>query len=241
MVGDGRFRAELFRYDRAGRHGDARAVPWSSSAGAFWFYDYGNPEAAIKMVDGGAVNGRHWLFYGPLSDAYVALTVTDLERGDSRRWPEPGPPLGVLADLAAFPAGGPPPAGAGPVPMPSTAACSAPGVCLPADTRLCLHGGRFAVELTWTDPTGADHAARAFAHSDRAGYLAFYGTRDLQTALKILDGRPVNGRFWLFATSLTHLGYTLKVTDTSTGTVYEYPKPAGGFASVFDLGLGGGG
>jgi hypothetical protein len=98
-----------------------------------------------------------------------------------------------------------------------------------------LHGGRFAVELTWTDPAGAEHAAFTFAHGDGAGYFAFYSARDLQATLKILDGRAVNGRFWLFATWLTHLGTTLTVTDSATATVHRYHKPAGEFASVIDL------
>jgi ELWxxDGT repeat protein len=258
-LGDGRFRAELFRHDRAGERGDGRAVPWSSASGAFWFYDYGNPEAAVKVVDGGAVNGRYWLFFGPLGDAYVALTVTDLETGEVRRYPaEPGP-LAAFADLAAFPSATAAPAGepasaefasiaegafaelerAAEGPPSSIAApavsAGAAGACAPGSTRLCLQDGRFAVGLLWRDGSGVEHQAFAFAHGDRAGYFAFYGARDLQAALKILDGRAINGRFWLFATSLTHLGYTLTVTDSETGAVYDYPKPAGGFASVIDL------
>ena len=44
-----------------------------------------------------------------------------------------------------------------------------------------------------------------------------------------------NGRWWLFATSLTHLGHTLRVTDTATGAVYQYTKPAGDLGSLIDL------
>ena len=94
-------------------------------------------------------------------------------------------------------------------------------------TRLCLQGGRFAVDLAWRDGSGAEHAALAFPHGDRAGYFSFYGAGDLQAALKILDARAVNGRFWLFATWLTHLGTTLTVTDAETATVHRYHKPAG--------------
>jgi ELWxxDGT repeat protein len=279
-LGDGRFRAELFLHDRTGRRGDGRAVAWSSTSGAFWLYGYGNPEAAVKMVDGGAVNGRYWVFYGPLGDAYAALTVTDLASGDSRRYPPDPGPLPAFAHVGAFPS--PPSAGAGEPeaenacrpaalfaaepasltalessdapesaelpasfaeaavavqPMANSAALSprGAGACQPTATRLCLVGGRFAVDLVWRDVAGGEHPARAFAHGDGAGYFAFYGARDVQAALKILDGRPINGRFWLFATSLTHLGYTLTVTDTATGAVHSYLKPLGEISSLIDL------
>lgn len=248
-LGGGRFRAELFRHDRTGARGDGRAVSWSSSSGAFWFYGHGNPEAVVKMVDGGAVNGSYWLFFGPLGDAHAALTVTDLASGASRRYPaEPGP-LPAFAHLAAFPSGGtassgepepsPEPAGLAGLPVSSattpTLATGSAGPCRPTATRLCLHGGRFAVDLAWRDGSGTERPARGFAHGDGAGYFAFYGAQNVQAALKILDGRGINGRFWLFATSLTHLGYTLTVTDSATGTIYRYPKPAGELASVIDL------
>ena len=245
-LGDGRFRAELFRQDRRGERGAGRAVAWSSAAGAFWFYDFANPEAVVKVVDGGAVNGSFWLFYGPLTDAEIALTVTDLESGDSRRYPQHPGALGPFADLAAFPSPQPAgsAAGAGEPDAPPPAAVFGPAdaisaplgaPCLPATHRVCLHGGRFAVELHWRDPEGIERPARAFAHGDRAGFFSFYGQRDLQAALKIVDARPIGGGFWLFATALTHLEYTLTVTDSETGTVHSFPKPAGELSRLIDL------
>lgn len=260
-LGGGRFRAELFRQDRRGDRGAGRAVAWSSAAGAFWFYAYPDPEAVVKMVDGGAVNGSFWLFYGPLTDAQVALTVTDLESGASRRYP---PRPGVLGAFVsnAFPSS--PPAGAAGAPaeaprevapmevaslevaspdpappeaasVPAGGSAAAGDPCAPTARRLCLQGRRFGVELTWRDGRGVEHPARAFAHADRAGYFAFYGRDQVQAALKLLDGRPINGRFWLFATALTHLEYTLVVTDTATGAVHVYRKPAGEISSFTDL------
>lgn len=250
-LGGGRFRAELYRQDRRGRRGAGRAVPWSSAAGVFWFYAYPDPEVVVKMVDGGAVNGFFWLFYGPLTDAQVALTVTDLETGAGRRYP-PRPDVLPALVSNAFPssssageAGGPAAESleaetleAGSVPAGENAA-AAGDPCAPTARRLCLQEGRFAVELAWRDGRGVQRPARAFAHGDRAGYFAFYGRDQVQAALKLLDGRPINGRFWLFATALTHLEYTLTITDTATGAVHVYRKPAGEISSLTDLtGLG---
>ena len=50
----------------------------------------------------------------------------------------------------------------------------------------------------------------------------------------MLDGRPVNGKFWLFYGALSDVEYTLTVTDTMTGRVKEYHNPHGRLASVAD-------
>ena len=38
----------------------------------------------------------------------------------------------------------------------------------------------------------------------------------------MLDGRPVNGRFWVFYGALTDVEYTITVTDTATADVATY-------------------
>ena len=57
---------------------------------------------------------------------------------------------------------------------------------------------------------------------------------NVELVLKVLDGRPLNGHFWVFFGGLTNLPYTLTVTDTVTGAVKTYTNPAGRFASVGD-------
>jgi hypothetical protein len=43
----------------------------------------------------------------------------------------------------------------------------------------------------------------------------------------MLDGRQVNGRFWVFYGALSDVAYTITVTDTETGTHKEYRNPPG--------------
>jgi hypothetical protein len=199
---DGRFRAELFWHDSSGRRGDGYALPWSSESGAFWFYDYDNPEAVVKLIDGTGGNDAFWLFLGPLTDAHGALTVTDVTNGQTRRFPEVPGPLAAFADVEVF----------------RRSARSAEP-CMAASTRLCLHGGRFAVELSWRDALGTSRPAQAYFHSDTAGYFSFFGPHWVEAAVKLLDGRAINGHHWLFATGLTDLETTLTITDTATGMV----------------------
>ena len=52
--------------------------------------------------------------------------------------------------------------------------------------------------------------------------------------VKILDGRPINGQFWVFYGHLTDLIYDLTVTEEATGHVKTYHKDAGNSAGGFD-------
>ena len=52
----------------------------------------------------------------------------------------------------------------------------------------------------------------------------------------MLDGTPLNGKFWVFYGALSNVEYTMTVTDTETGEVKTYKNPSGRFASVADTG-----
>jgi len=52
--------------------------------------------------------------------------------------------------------------------------------------------------------------------------------------VKVLDGRPINGTFWVFSGALSNVEYTITVTDTTTGAVKTYFNPSGQLASVAD-------
>jgi ELWxxDGT repeat protein len=106
--------------------------------------------------------------------------------------------------------------------------------CQPRPRRLCLGGGRFAVEAAWTDFSGRSGAGMAVPLTADTGYFWFFGPDNVETVLKVLDGRPVNGHFWVFYGALSNVQYTLTVTDTVTGTVKTYTNPSGQFASVAD-------
>jgi hypothetical protein len=52
--------------------------------------------------------------------------------------------------------------------------------------------------------------------------------------IKVLDGRAINGRFWVFYGALSDVDYTLTVTDTQTGQQKTYHNPRGTLASRAD-------
>ncbi len=52
--------------------------------------------------------------------------------------------------------------------------------------------------------------------------------------VKVVDGRPFNGHYWVFAASLTNVEFTLTVTDISTGQTRMYRNGAGQQSTIAD-------
>ena len=48
-----------------------------------------NPEVFVKLLDGTAINGEYWFFYGGLTDLEYTLTVTDSTTGKQKTYPKP--------------------------------------------------------------------------------------------------------------------------------------------------------
>jgi hypothetical protein len=109
--------------------------------------------------------------------------------------------------------------------------------CVPSATRLCLQGGRFAVEADWRDFQGNEGKGTAVPlPGGDTGWFWFFGPDNVEVVLKVLDGRPLTGKFWVFYGALSSVQYTLTVTDTETGNVKDYKNPSGWLASVADTG-----
>jgi len=87
-------------------------------------------------------------------------------------------------------------------------------VVRPRAALLGLGGSRFQVSVVDQQP-GASPAAVQL--SDSAGYFTFFGSANVELTIKIVDGRAVNGHFWIFVASMTDTPLTLTVTDTQAG------------------------
>jgi hypothetical protein len=111
-----------------------------------------------------------------------------------------------------------------------------PPPCATSDTSLCLQGGRFRVELTWSAGQGGSGAGRAVSLSGDSGYFWFFDDANVELVVKVLDGRTINDRYWVFYGALSDVEYTVLVTDTLTGALRAYRNPSGVFASVGDTG-----
>jgi ELWxxDGT repeat protein len=109
-----------------------------------------------------------------------------------------------------------------------------PAGCQPSAANLCLNGGRFKVEVSWRTPDGRTGAGQAVGLSADTGYFWFFDPANVETVVKVLDGRSLNGHFWVFYGALSNVEYTLTVTDTQSGLVRHYFNPVGQFGSVGD-------
>ena len=109
-----------------------------------------------------------------------------------------------------------------------------PAGCQPSALNLCLNGNRFKVEVTWRTPDGKTGAGQAVGLSADTGYFWFFDPANVEAVIKVLDGRSLNGHFWVFYGALSNVEYTLTVTDTQSGLVRHYFDPVGQFGSVGD-------
>jgi hypothetical protein len=110
-------------------------------------------------------------------------------------------------------------------------------------TELDLLNGRFAVFTSWVDAKGIHQAARAVKLSDNSGYFWFFDSGNVEVTIKILDGRPVNGHFWVFIASMTTVQFTVSIFDPfclsfppPCSPLREYNSPAGRNRNFIDLG-----
>ena len=240
----GRFRVEALWRDFSGNTGRGQAVALTPDTGYFWFFDPANVEAIAKVLDGRGVNEHHWVFYGALSNVEYSITVTDTQTGLTRRYFNPSGIFASVGDTQGF---GPSwnraeeaalltRAAAAPLTSERTDPAAKAAPCVASATRLCLNGGRFAVEVAWKDFSGNTGMGKAVGLTGDTGYFWFFDDDNVELVLKVLDGRPVNGNFWVFYGALSSVEYTITVTDTETGTVKTYKNPSGRLASVGDTG-----
>jgi ELWxxDGT repeat protein len=113
-------------------------------------------------------------------------------------------------------------------------ALSGPAGCQPSETRLCLEGNRFQVEIAWTDFQGHTGVGHAVPLTADTGSFWFFSPENLETVVKVLDARTLNGAFWVFYGALSSVEYTMTLTDTQTGLTRRYFNPANRLASVGD-------
>jgi len=109
-----------------------------------------------------------------------------------------------------------------------------PGAC-ELSTTLCAQNGRFEVTVDWQSaPLGPSRAAHAIPVTDDSGYFWFFDPQNVELMVKVLDGRPVNGAYWVFIGPLTNRAYRVTVRDTLTTAVRTYDNAWGEMASVAD-------
>jgi hypothetical protein len=87
----------------------------------------------------------------------------------------------------------------------------------PRDETLSLHGGSFVASVRWHLLNGNAGDGFARALTSESGWFWFFSPDNLEVTLKVLDGRPVNGHWWIFLASMTNVEFEVTVFDNRTG------------------------
>jgi len=236
----GRFEARVdWKNPFTGQTGTGKALPLTGDTGAFWFFDAANLELMIKVLDGGGVNGHSWVFYGSLSNVEYTITVTDTSTGAAKTYHNAPFQFASKADVEAFPSA-PAPAAAAHLAASTTPAASpklSPAVpCAGSSQNLCLANGQFEVRVSFVDPrTGGTGQAHVVPLTGDTGAVWFFDPANLELMVKVLDGRGVNGHFWVFYGALSDVEYTITVVDRQNGPTRTYHNDPHHLASGADL------
>lgn len=227
-----RFVAEVSWRDFQGNTGTGRAVSLTNDTGYFWFFDPANVELVVKVLDGRGLNNSFWVFYGSLSSVQYTLRITDTATGRVRTYQNPSGKMASAADTGAFAAGSSAASVVEEVSEPLELKTAEAATCVPGPSELCLDG-RFRVSLSWKTQ-GSQGAGQAVPLTSDTGYFWFFQPSNVEVVVKVLDGRGLNGHFWVFYGALTNVEYQITVVDTLTGERATYTNPPGRMASVGD-------
>jgi photosystem II stability/assembly factor-like uncharacterized protein len=106
-------------------------------------------------------------------------------------------------------------------------------LCGPAE--LCLGSGRFRISTTFRPPgTARPFGAQSIPMTDNAGGFWFFSPNNVEVVVKVVDGRGVNGHYWVFVGSLSDVAYSVQVKDTETGVSRFFANPDGVIQSQAD-------
>jgi len=234
--------------------GTGRRYADSEITGFFWFFNPNSVDLIVKVLNGGPVNGKIWVFYGSLSDVRFELEVTDNETGLTKVYENLEGTICGRADTGAFPltvAGG---AQGG---LTSGTAGFRPGYedeeeeeedseegeddggtgssAEPTDL-LSLLSDRYQVSVEWKNQHNGGDTGVGYAvpGTNQVGYFWFFKEENLELVVKMVDARSITGYNWMFWGSLSDVEYTIKVVDTQTGNEWTRTNPPGSFCGGAD-------
>ncbi len=220
LVFDGGYEVSLCYETAEGVVGEGRGGIWASGqAGLLWFFDRGNAEVLVKVLNGCSHNGRRWAYVAPVTDVAFNLHVTSR---NGRRWTHRNR-LGATAvarrDTSAFVCATDDEAAAASVaPGAQIVARSALAVgeytdCQPTTSPLVFDGG-YQVSLCYETAEGVVGEGRGgIWASGQSGLLWFFDRDNAEALVKVLDGCSYNGRRWVFVAPVTDVAFNLHVTS----------------------------
>jgi photosystem II stability/assembly factor-like uncharacterized protein len=220
----GRFEARL-RWrtvpQAAWTYGEASSI--TDQTGVFRLFSPERAEVAVQMLDGRVLGGRFWTFVASMTDVELEVEVEDRLTGDTWVHHQPAGQALSTANFGAFPRQD----------QPTGGALLQPFGGLPASAEAVTLAGRFEVSASRPLPYAFPPQGRQL-FADTVAFT-FFDPGAIDLIVNVIDGRPLNGKFWIFAGSLTDQEFAITVRDVLTGAVKTYPNPVGGFAGFGDV------
>ncbi|HVR08364.1 MAG TPA: hypothetical protein VMW75_09970 [Thermoanaerobaculia bacterium] len=106
------------------------------------------------------------------------------------------------------------------------------GACIPSDTVMCIDNfpgdHRFKVTVHFHTVQGGGVSGNgqeipmAPLGVTHGGLFWFFSADNPEMLVKVIDGCTVNGRFWVFLSAGTNVGFSVTVTDTAFGGTKTY-------------------
>ena len=235
-LGNGRFEVTVaWRDPHRGHQGLANLVRMSDDSLYGTFFSEGNVELVLKILDGTTFNDHHWLFYSGLTTLDLEISVRDLVTGRWRRLSNPPGQIKSFVDIESFSDGD---GIAKPIPVERVGSAPAPppGAFQASGESLELHGFEFSV--AWK--TGQEEGkGQALSFSEDAGFFWFFQEENPELIVKLLDGRAINGHYWLFVGGLSDVNFTLALrkagSDPTEPPQRSWVNESGELRSFVDL------
>ena len=102
-LGSERFEVEVDFEPPQGPAGKAQAQSLTDDTGYFTFFDPGNVEVVVKVLDACAINGQFWVFAGGLTNVLAEVRVLDTQTGLTATYQNPqGNPFAPVLDTSAL-------------------------------------------------------------------------------------------------------------------------------------------
>lgn len=218
---NGRFKVQLALNGSA-----APATSYSALAG-FFTQSAGssNLEVGVKILDGTGVNGKFWVFHGAATTLPYTLTITDTALGVVKTYSKQSGSMCGGADTGAFSRStsveSMADSRADEYATDLAVARASRAACVPGTNSLCLQGDRFQVQVKRNGV-----AQNGVEVTSETGSFWFFGADTPEVFVKVLDGRSVNNKFWVFYGSLTDQTFQVVVTDSTSGVAKTYNSGA---------------
>ena len=78
-------------------------------------------------------------------------------------------------------------------------------------------------------------ALQPIASTAETGGFWFFEPSNVELLVKVLDGRPINGRWWVLAGALTDLALEVEVMDRESGQVRVFGRDGGDLCGFVDV------